>query len=104
MALRHKYNAVRDECDGYKFHSKAEARYYRMLKLRRDTGEVPVFLMQVPFVLPGGVRYVVDFLEFHADGTVHWIDVKGRDTRASINKRKQVEALYAPIRIEVVPA
>jgi hypothetical protein len=100
--LRHKYGAVRTELDGRRFDSRAEAHYYLTLKLRQTAGEVVQFLTQVPFVLPGGVRYVVDFLEFHADGSVHWIDVKGRDTQASKNKRKQVEALYAPIKIEIV--
>lgn len=100
--IRHKYNAVQSEVDGFKFDSKLEARYYQELKLRKRAGDVVQFLRQVPFHLPGGVKYLVDFLEFHADGTVHWIDCKGMDTQESINKRKQVAALYAPITIEIV--
>ena len=100
--LKHKYNAVPVEADGIKFPSKLEARYYEYLKLRKRIGEVVVFLMQVPFRLPGGVFYRVDFVEFRADGTTHFIDTKGRDTQDSINKRKQVEELYAPIKIEIV--
>ena len=104
MRLRHKYNAVATELDGIRFDSKAESRYYSQLKIRKQAGEVVVFLMQVPFRLPGGVRYVVDFMEFHADGTVHFVDVKGMETASFKAKKKQVEEIYAPIVIEVVKA
>ena len=100
--MRHKYNAVKTECDGIKFDSKKEAQYYRDLKLRKAVGEVIQYLRQVPFHLPGGVRYVVDFMEFHSDGTVHFVDVKGMQTKDFIMKKKMVESLYAPIIIEVV--
>ena len=102
MGIRHKYGAVRTECDGIKFDSKAEARYYQQLKIRQASGEVVVFLRQVPFYLPGGVRYVVDFQEFHADGTVHFVDVKGMQTASFKAKKKMVEQMYAPIEIEIV--
>lgn len=97
----HKFRAVPTDLDGIKFASKAEARYYAQLKLRQAAGEVVFFLRQTPFHLPGGVKYVADFLEFHADGTCHVVDVKGMETPAFRAKRKQVEALY-PVQIEVV--
>lgn len=100
--IRHKYSAVRTETDGIKFSSKKEAAYYGKLKLRKQSGEVIQFLMQVPFHLPGGAKYVVDFLEFHEGGTVHAVDVKGMTTPMFILKRKLVEELYAPIKIETV--
>lgn len=100
--LRHKYGAVRVELDGIKFDSKAEGRYYLQLKQRVAQGEVLVFLRQVPFHLPGGVRYVCDFQEFHADGSVHFIDVKGMQTPTFKAKKKMVESLYSPIEIELV--
>lgn len=78
-----------------------EAAYYSRLKLLQQSGEVIFFLRQVPFHLPGNVRYVVDFIEFWSDGTVKFIDVKGMDTPLSIAKRKLVEAHY-PIEIDVV--
>lgn len=102
IPIRHKFGAVRTETDGIKFSSKKEARYYDKLKLRKAAGEIVQFLRQVPFHLPGGVRYVVDFQEFHADGTVHFVDVKGMATESFKAKRRMVEELYAPIKIETV--
>ena len=99
--VRHKYNAIRTEVDGIKFGSKSEAKYYSVLKERQAVGEVLFFLRQVPFHLPGGVRYVCDFAEFHADGSVHFVDVKGRPTAMFTAKKKQVEDLYSPVVIEL---
>ena len=98
---KHKFNAVRTELDGIIFDSKKEGRYYMELKLRMKSGEILFFLRQVPFDLPGGVKYRIDFQEFHSDGTIHFIDVKGRRTEMYIAKKKMVEALY-PIEIEEV--
>ncbi len=99
--MRHKFNAIRTERDGKSFPSKLEAKYYDMLKLRQKAGEVVFFLRQVPFDLPGGVRYVVDYVVFLANFDVEFVDVKGRDTPLSIAKRKMVEDLY-PIKIKIV--
>lgn len=97
---RHKFGARPTEVDGIRFDSKKEARYFQKLRIREAAGEVLFFLRQVPFHLPGGVRYVVDFQEFHADGTVHFVDVKGMETPEFKAKKKQVEALF-PITIEI---
>lgn len=99
--VQHKFRAKPTDVDGIRFDSKKEARYYQELKLRQRAGEVIFFLRQVPFHLPGNVRYVVDFQEFHADGTVHFIDVKGVATDMFKTKKAQVEGLY-PVEIEVV--
>ena len=100
--MRHKYANVHTTTHGIRFDSKREAAYYEQLLLRRRSGEVLVWLRQVPFHLPGGVRYVCDFQEFHADGSVHFIDVKGIQTESFKAKKRMVEDLYAPIKIEVV--
>jgi hypothetical protein len=100
----HKYNAKPTVLDGIRFDSQAEGRYYSQLKLRQKAGEVVQFLRQVPFHLPGKTKLVVDFMEFHADGTTHFVDVKGMETEAFKIKRRQVEQLYAPIKIETVKA
>jgi len=99
--LKHKYGAVRVERNGFNFDSKKEARYFDELQLRIKAKEVIFFLRQVPFHLPGKVVYRIDFQEFHSDGTVHFIDVKGFDTPMGKLKRKQVEHLY-PVKIELV--
>ncbi|MBL4853080.1 MAG: DUF1064 domain-containing protein [Robiginitomaculum sp.] len=99
--VRHKYNAVRTEIDGIKFDSKKEAAYYVQLKILKRSGAVVQFLRQVPFHLPGGVKYVCDFQEFHSDGSVHFVDVKGMLTPEFKAKKKMVENLYAPIVIEL---
>ena len=98
---RHKYNAKKTEIDGIRFDSKKEARYYQDLLLRQRTGEIVFFLRQVPFHLPGGVSYRIDFQEFHSNGTVHFVDVKGMKTAIYIAKKKMVEATY-PVIIEEV--
>jgi hypothetical protein len=96
---RHKFNAKPTDLDGMRFDSRKEALYYQQLKARKAAGEVVFFLRQVPFHLAGGVIYRIDFVEFHADGTVHFVDVKGMKTDMYIMKKKQVEDLY-PIKIE----
>jgi hypothetical protein len=99
--IRHKFNAKKTECDGFRFDSKKEAAYYETLKLRQKAGDVVFFLRQVPFHLPGNVRYVVDFVVFTADGDVEFIDVKGFRTAQYKQKKKQVEAVY-PVEIREV--
>lgn len=100
-AQRHKFGAVRCEIDGKKFPSRLERRYYEQLLLRQKGGDVIFFLRQVPFDLPGGVKYVTDFQVFLSDGSVEFVDTKGRDTQMSIAKRKIVESLY-PVEIKIV--
>ncbi len=92
--FRHKFNAKPTELDGIKFASKKEAKYYHELKLRQAAGEVLFFLRQVPFHLPGNVRYVCDFAEFLADGQVRFVDVKGYKTDMYKLKVKQVKAVF----------
>lgn len=94
---RHKYGAVATSVDGIMFHSAKEAAVYSRLKLLREQGKLDYFLRQVPFDLPGGVKYMCDFMLIwkHTLGiTIEWVDVKGYDTPVSKMKRKQVEALY----------
>jgi len=97
----HKYRAKRTTVDGFNFDSKKEAAYYGKLNLLKRSGEISFFLRQVPFHLPGNVTYRLDFMEFHKDGSIKYVDVKGMDTPVSKLKRKQVEALY-PIKIDIV--
>lgn len=97
--IYHKFRNKITDRDGMKFHSKKEAEYYDGLKLSQDAGAIIFFLRQVPFHLPGNVKYVCDFQVFNRDGTVQFIDVKGHRTKQYIRNKKMVEALY-PVTIE----
>lgn len=95
-----KYNAVKTEVDGFKFDSKLEARYYRILKKQIENGEYYYFLRQVPFHLPGNYKMVVDFMLVGPEGPLY-VDVKGMPPiREWINKKKAVEAHY-PVFISI---
>jgi len=98
---RHKFNAKPTKRDGMHFDSQKEARYYdKLCMLRDNVGEIIFFLRQAPFHLPGNVVCRVDFVEFHKDGSIHFVDVKGYETPEFIRNKKMVEALY-PVVIEV---
>ncbi|MCP1376019.1 DUF1064 domain-containing protein [Dyella lutea] len=86
--------------DGIRFDSKREARYYEQLKLRKQAGEVSYWLRQVPVHLPGGTRYVLDFLVFFTEPgrDPEYVDVKGRETPVFRLKKREVEHHY-PFRI-----
>lgn len=101
MKPRHKFNAKPTTVNGRRYDSKAEARYAQALEMRRRAGEVVMYLEQVPIRLPGGTVYRCDFVEFLADGTVRFVDVKGVETDVFKVKKREIEALY-PIEIEVV--
>lgn len=91
---RSKYGAKRTSRGLLKFDSALEARCWDWLGWRKDAGQVKYVLRQVPFELPGGVRYRLDFLVALADGGVELIDAKGMLTPVSRIKIKQVESLY----------
>jgi hypothetical protein len=98
----HKYNAKATVVDGFRFDSKKEAAHYKRNKLLLANGDMIMQLRQTPLHLPDGVVYRLDFMEFYSDGTILFIDVKGRDTPMSKLKRGQVEYLYPHIKITLV--
>jgi hypothetical protein len=103
---KHKYNAKQAVIDGIKFPSKKHARYYQDLILAKKAGELGFFLMEVPFRLPGGIIYRLDFMEFWKSPlgiatTIKFVEVKGFLTQVARIKLKQVEEVYG-IKIEVV--
>jgi hypothetical protein len=83
------------------YDSALEARQAALYDYGIERGLIKLWLPQVPFPLPGGVTYRADFMLVLADGRVKFIDCKGRDTQASINKRKQVFALFG-VEVEIV--
>ena len=99
--IKHKFGAKATVSDGIRFDSQIESKYYGQLKIRQASGEFLFFLRQVPLHLPGGVKYVVDFVEFLSNDTVVFVDVKGFETKDFIMKKKMVEDIY-PIEIKIV--
>jgi uncharacterized protein DUF1064 len=97
---RNKYGAVRT--NGYA--SKAEARYAAKLTALKASGAILDWLEQVAIKLPGGIRYVVDFLVIGLDGTVRFVEVKGYPTAAYKLKMRLLNELRPEIakRLEVV--
>ena len=96
--IRHKFNAKPTELDGIKFSSNKEAKRYTELKILKSSSEVLFFLRQVPFHLPGNVRYVCDFMVFWNNGEITIEDVKGMKLPLYEAKKKILEATY-PIEI-----
>jgi hypothetical protein len=100
-----KYSAKAIVVDGHRFDSKLEAARYLYWKNLWHVGAIAWFTRQVPFYLPGGIVWRADFLVAtnfsrptnklvaSGDGIVVE-DCKGVMTRVSINKIKQVEAIY----------
>lgn len=98
--VRNKFGAVPTR--GYA--SKLEARYADELAARKASGEIIDWLEQVPIKLPGGIRYVVDFLVIGKGGVVSLVETKGVMTDVfKLKMRLLQEArpdLYA--RLEIV--
>lgn len=107
---QNKYSAKAIVEDGIRFDSKLERDRYLELRTRKLMGVVDYFLMQVPFRLPGGFVYRVDFQVFatppchqnddcsYPTQLVTYEDCKGMMTPVSKMKIGQVEALY---RVEI---
>jgi Protein of unknown function (DUF1064) len=99
--IKHKFCAKSSLADGIRFASKKEQKRYQQLKLLQTSGELLFFLRQVPFHLPGNVKYVCDFMNFWTNGEVTIEDVKGFKTDMYTAKKKIVESVY-PIEIQEV--
>lgn len=99
--FRTKFGNRRTATQGRTYDSKAEARYADALAARVKAGEVLFWWEQVPIRLPGGTKYVADFVVFEADGTMRVQDVKGVETPEFRIKKREIEALY-PFDIEVI--
>ena len=95
---RSKYGNRRVEIDGLKFDSQHEADFYFGTLLPAwKCGAYKMLARQVPFDLPGGIKYVADFVTVSVDGHVCIMDAKSaitRKNRAYINKRKQMKACW----------
>ena len=95
---KRKYRNEPVTVDGIRFDSKHEAAVYQELMLRVKSGELRNVLLQVPFLLPGGIRYVADFVTLTPDFKIEGVyDAKSEITRKNrvyINKKKQMKACW----------
>lgn len=93
----HKYGAIATEVDGIRFDSKAEATYYRELKLREKGRDISELRLQTRWPLHvNGVEigaYVSDF-DFKEDGRLMVVDVKGVKTPLYRWKKKHFQLQY----------
>ena len=100
-----KYRNIPTVVDGLRFASKAEARRYQELCLLQravavyTANSVRWFIRQPSFDLPGGVRYIADFLVIWDDGRITVEDVKGVETQVFKIKKKLFEEKYGPLTI-----
>ena len=94
MKLQHKYSAVNVERDGFKFSSEEEELRYDELKFLVMTGDIIMFLHQVPFRMPGST-YWADFMVFWWDDEITIEEVTGVKT-AAYKKQKEMMAVHFP--------
>lgn len=98
---RNKYGNQRTESGGRKFDSKHEAQVYQELRLRCMAGEFLGLGLQVAFYLPGGIKYVADFVAFLPDGGYVVMDAKSDATRKDkvycLKKKLMRECLHLEI-------
>lgn len=100
---RNKYGARKVVVDGLKFDSRHEADYYfGTLLPRYRAGELRILVRQAPFDLPGGVRYVADFLTVDTEGRVEVIDAKSDATRKIPAYRIKKRQMLAVWDVEIV--
>lgn len=94
---RRKYGNEPTERDGKRFDSRHEAQVYDRLRLECLAGEHTGLARQVAFYLPGGVKYIADFVTLEADGRYRVYDAKSEATRRDkvyrLKRRQMKECL-----------
>lgn len=98
---RSKYGNEKVTVDGMLFDSKREAGRYGELKMLLAAGEIRGFVRQHPFPLPGGKKYIADFVVFENDGHYVVEDAKGYQTDEYKSKRRQMRE-YLGLKIREV--
>ena len=99
---RRKYGNRKTEIDGRVFDSLHEAEVYRELLIRWKAGEIRSVCCQVPFLLPGGVKYIADFAVLENDGTYTVMDAKSEATRKDKVYRLKKRQMRECLGIEIV--
>lgn len=107
-----KYLSHKVVVDGIKFDSKDEAKYYEALKIRKYRGEIENFELQPKFTLIDSFKkfgklyramtYTPDFLIYHNDGSIEYIDVKGMTTQQGELRVKLFNYFYRDLKLSIV--
>ncbi len=96
---RNKYNAKKVTIDNKTFDSTSEGDYYAQLKLQERAGLIKGVDCQVKEELWAYGKHIcdykVDFLVYHLDGSLEYIEHKGNPTPDWRIKWKFLEAKYA---------
>ena len=98
---RSKYGNLKTSLDGRVFASKHEAQVYELLRLECLSGKHIGLACQVVFYLPGGVKYIADFVTQEADGTYTVYDAKSEATRKDKTYRLKRRQMENCLRIEI---
>ncbi len=92
-------NAKKQEYNGYLYDSKFEASYAQELDLRLKAKDIKGYDRQVnlDLIVNGYLvcQYRIDFIVYHNDGTVEYVELKGLYSQMFIFKFKLFEALYS---------
>ena len=100
-----KYNAKRQNYNGYNYDSKFEAEYASELDLLLKAGEIKAWDRQfkvemIAYDEDGNLamrkNHKVDFRVHHHDGTFELIETKGFDTEDYRERRRLLENLWLP--------
>lgn len=101
---RSKYGNRKTTRGGEQFDSEHEARVYDEILLRLRAGEMRGFCRQQSFPLPGGVKYIADFVILNNDQTYTVVDAKSEATRKDkvyCLKKRQMRECYGIVIQEV---
>ena len=85
-----------------RFDSKHEAAVYEELRLRCLAGEYLGLGLQVPFYLPGGIKYIADFVAFLPGGGYIVMDAKSEATRKDKVYRLKKKQMAACLGLEIM--
>lgn len=96
-----KYRNKKTKVDGIEFDSLHEAQVYQVLKAQWLSGEYRGLACQVTFLLPGGVKYIADFVTLNKDGTYTVFDAKSEATRKDKTYRVKKRQMKNCLGIEI---
>lgn len=100
---RNKYGAIprKDPDGGQQFPSTFEFNTATDLRNMVKAGLIISVGRQVLVLLPGGITWQIDFILHHLDGSVEYVEAKGKDTPDFIMKEKLFREKYPDIKLSI---